>query len=131
MTSVNRKFGGKEKMGNQKFYEIVASRPKPGKEAEYNQWYDQHVKDVFEYKGIKKVTRTHCFYPLEPRGSYRHKSDCPQYITIYEFDSEEDLLDFFKELFKGTFDDPKKETDEVLFDLDWAAGYESGVIWER
>ena len=118
-------------MEKEKFYEIVASRPKPGKETEYNQWYDQHVRDVFEYKGMKKVTRTHCFYPLEPRGSYRDKSDCPQYITIYEFDHKDDLLDFFKELSKGTFDDPKKENDEALFDLDWAAGYESGVTLVR
>ena len=117
-----------EKMGNQKFYEIVASHPKPGKEAEYNQWYDQHVQDVFRYNSMNKVTRTYCFYPLEPRGSYQRKSDCPQYITIYEFDSKDDLLDFFKELSKGTFDDPDQGRDEVLFELDWAAGYESGVM---
>ena len=118
-------------MAKKRFFEIVASRPKPGKEAEYNQWYDQHVKDVFEYQGMKKVTRTNCFYPLEPRGTYDSKSNCPQYITIYEFESKEDLLDFWNELFKGTFDKPKKENDEVLFDLYWAAGYESGVTLER
>ena len=117
-----------EKMGTQKFYEIVASHPKPVKEAEYNQWYDQHVQDVFRYNSMNKVTRTYCFYPLEPRGSYQRKSDCPQYITIYEFDSKDDLLDFFKELSKGTFDDPDQGRDEVLFELDWAAGYESGVM---
>ena len=118
-------------MTNQKFYEVVASRPKPGKEAEYNQWYDQHIKDVFEYKGMKKVTRAHCFHPLEPRGSYKDKSACPQYLTIYEFDSREALLDFFKELSKGTFDDSKTGSDEELFDLDWCAGYESGAMMER
>ena len=118
-------------MEKERFYEIVASHPKPGKEAEFNRWYDQHVKDVFKYKSMKKVTRTHCFHPLEPRGSYQDVSNCPQYITIYEFDSKEDLLDFFKELSKGTYDDPKSGNDEELFDLDWAAGYESGVTLER
>ena len=118
-------------MANQKFFEIVASRPKPGKEAEYNEWYDQHVKDVFEYKGMKKVTRARCFYPLEPRGSYKDKSDCPQYVTIYEYDSKEDLMGFFEELFKGTYDDPKTENDEEVYELDWAAGYESAIRLER
>jgi hypothetical protein len=118
-------------MEKKRFFEMVASRPKPGKEAEYNQWYDQHVKDVFKFKSMKKVTRTHCFHPLEPRGNIQHKSDCPQYITLYEFDSKEDIMDFFNELFKGTFDDPKMGNDEVLFNLDWAGGFESGVILER
>ena len=118
-------------MEKQRFCEIVASRPKPGKEAEYNQWYDQHVKDVFQFKSMKKVTRMQCFHPLEPKGSYQDVSNCPQYITIYEFDSRDDILDFFKELSKGSFDDSDKRTDEVLFDLDWAAGYESGVTLER
>ncbi|HSW57975.1 MAG TPA: hypothetical protein VLH15_06205 [Dehalococcoidales bacterium] len=118
-------------MESKRYFEIVASRPKHGKEADYNQWYDRHVEDVFRFKSMRKVTRTHCFYPLEPRGSYRHKSDCPQYITIYEFDSKEELLDFFNELTKGAFDEPKKEANEVLFELDWAAGYESGVTLQR
>ena len=115
-------------MVNKKCFEIVASRPKPGKEVEYNQWYDQHIKDVFEYKGMKKVTRIHCFHPLEPKGSYKDKNDCPQYLTIYEFDSSDDLMGFFEELSRGTFDEPESEE---LYDLDWAAGYESGESLER
>jgi len=120
-------------MAKQRFYEIVGSRPKPGKEAEYNKWYDQHIKDCFEYKGMKKVTRTHCFEPLEPKGSYKNASDCPQYITIYEFESKEDLHDFWKKLFSGAFDNPKlkKEKDEEVYELYWAAGYESVAMLER
>lgn len=116
-------------MSDKRYFEFVASRPKQGKEAEYNQWYDRHIKDVFEFKSMKKVTRTHCFYPLEPRGTYQDTNDCPQYITMYEFGSKEDLMDFFEELTKGTFDDP--ENCDVLYDLDWAAGYESGETLER
>ncbi len=118
-------------MEEKRFFEIVASRPKPGKEAEYNQWYDQHVKEVFEYKSMKKVTRTHCFYPLGDKGSYDPNGKSPQYITLYEFGSKEDLLDFWKELFQGVFSGPDKDTGEALYDIYWAGGYESGVTLKR
>ena len=52
--------------------QIVASESTPDKEAEFNRWYtDVHVPMLFEFEGVKQVSR------------YMRKGDneqCPKYL---------------------------------------------------
>ena len=77
-------------MSKEKYLWISASKPKPGKEEEYNRWYDQHVTTFFKFPGLKRVRRNKCVNPFE------FGDKCVQYVTIYEFDSKEDLEAFGK-----------------------------------
>lgn len=60
---------------------IFSSEVIPGKEEEFNKWYDEHHIPLFAGKlpGLKNVRRF-----------YSKKSD-PQFLTIYEFESFDDL----------------------------------------
>jgi heme-degrading monooxygenase HmoA len=77
-------------MRKDKYLWITASRPKPGKEKEYNEWYNQHVTTFFQFPGLKRVSRNQCF------NSFQFGDKCAQYVTIYEFDSKGDLEAFGK-----------------------------------
>ena len=77
-------------MRKDKYLWITASRPKPGKEKEYNEWYNQHVTTFFQFPGLKRVSRNKCF------NSFQFGDKCAQYVTIYEFDSKQDLEAFGK-----------------------------------
>lgn len=77
-------------MGNNRFIWVSASKPKPGKEPEYNKWYDRHVTTFFEFPGLKKVRRNKCINP------FKSGDKIPQYLTIYEFETREDLEAFGK-----------------------------------
>ena len=109
-----------------KYMEVVGSGPKPGKEKEYNEWYHKHITDLFAFGGLKRVSRSKCYEPF---------SDLPQpipmYLTIYEFDSPEDLAAFYKH--------PLMEEAKVHFqqeapksvDLYWAGLYEPVETYDK
>ncbi len=69
---------------------LVTSKPAPGKEKEYNAWYDQHVTTFFQFPGCKRVVRNKCYKPMQNPDS------CPEYVVIYEFESKADLEAFAK-----------------------------------
>lgn len=79
-----------QEMRKDKYLWVSASKAKPGKEKEYNAWYDQHVTTFFKYQGLKRVSRNRCF------NSFQSGDACVQYLTIYEFDSKEALEAFGK-----------------------------------
>ena len=76
-------------MRNDKYLWVTASRPKPGKEEEYNRWYDQHVATFFKFPGLKRVCRNRCIHPLSSVIN-------AQYLTLYEFEDKESLEAFSK-----------------------------------
>jgi antibiotic biosynthesis monooxygenase (ABM) superfamily enzyme len=55
----------------------------PGREKEFNEWHNhEHIPDVFKFKGVVSARR----YKPEDRF---------QYVTMYEFESEETLERFW------------------------------------
>ena len=119
-------------MNKHKFMEVVASAPKPGREADYNEWYDNHIKQMFEFKGLKKVSRCRCYKRLPPKGTYKDESNCPQYLTTYEFESKKDLEAFWDSVvLKIDPDEAQKEKGADSFDLSWSAFFESVITLER
>ena len=77
-------------MRKEKYLWVTASKSKPGKDKEFNKWYDQHVTTFFNFPGLKRVSRNRCF------NSFEFGDTCAQYLTIYEFDTKEDLDAFTK-----------------------------------
>jgi antibiotic biosynthesis monooxygenase (ABM) superfamily enzyme len=77
-------------MRKDKYLWVTASRAKPGKDKEYNDWYDQHITTFFKFPGLKRVCRNRCF------NSFEFGDTCAQYLTIYEFDTKGDLEAFTK-----------------------------------
>jgi heme-degrading monooxygenase HmoA len=108
------------------FSETVASAPKPGKEAEYNRWYDEHIKILFGFKGLKKVSRIRCFRPIGENGGHS-----PQYITTYEFESKEDFDAFYQSPYMKTAEKHFKENAKNILDVFWAGAYEALITLEK
>ena len=65
---------------------VVASEPKPGKEKEYNEWYDQHIDMLFKNQNMKGASR---FRRYQQMGE--NKQACSQYLTLYELPSDQAL----------------------------------------
>jgi antibiotic biosynthesis monooxygenase (ABM) superfamily enzyme len=96
---------------------VNASRAKPGKEAEYNKWYDQHVTTFFTFPGLKRVSRNRCVNPFE------FGDKCAQYINIYEFENKEALEAFTKcdamKIAKKEYEEGWEEVGEKLWTGWW------------
>jgi hypothetical protein len=78
-------------MRKEKYLEIVGSGPKNGKEKEYLAWYHQHIADMFKFGGVKRVSLNKIYRPIGEKGPLS-----PVYVTLYEFDSKDDLDTFYK-----------------------------------
>lgn len=62
---------------------IVMSNPVPGREDEYNDWYDnRHMDDVLGIPGFVRVQR------FEYAASLSAETPGFQYLSIYEIDSD-------------------------------------------
>jgi hypothetical protein len=70
---------------------VAATQPVPGKESEYNEWYDEHITKMFESKYIKKVGR---YRNIQQMG--KNEEDCSPYLVFYEFNNDADLDSFLK-----------------------------------
>jgi len=112
-------------MRKDKYLWVTASRAKPGKEEEYNGWYDQHVTTFFKFPGLKRVCRNRCCQ------SFEFGDICAQYLTIYEFDNKEALEAFSQseamELAKKEYEDGWEEIGETL----WTGWWEPMKTLER
>ncbi len=112
-------------MRNDKYLWVTASRARPGKDAEYNKWYDKHVTTFFTFPGLKKVCRNRCF------NSFEFGDKCAQYMTIYEFETKEALEAFRKsdamELAKKEAEESWGEIGETL----WTGWWEPLKTLER
>lgn len=63
---------------------IVMSNPVPGREDEYNDWYDnRHMDDVLSIPGFVRVQR------FEYAASLSGESSGFKYLSIYEIDSDD------------------------------------------
>ena len=111
-------------MPNNYLIQIVASESTPEKEAEFNKWYtDVHVPMLFEFEGVKQVSR------------YRRQGDneqCAKYLAFYEFESEEALDAFHRSsAFAAAGADFKDKIEDTGFTIKWAGAYELIKSWER
>lgn len=113
-------------MEKKRYFHLVGTGPKQGREREYNAWYDEHVKLLFEFEGLKKATRTRLYEPWGPNGE-----ESPQYVTIYEFERKEDFTDFcnspIMEAANKHYDSQGKPVSEIY----WAGAYESVIVLEK
>jgi antibiotic biosynthesis monooxygenase (ABM) superfamily enzyme len=103
---------------------IVANQPSPEKEAEYNEWYNRkHVPMMFAFKGMKKATRYHLL------GNDKENS---RYLSIYEFDTLEDMQAFPKSPeFAAAIKDFDEQWKGGGFERKWGASYELVQTWEK
>ncbi len=106
-----------------KYMEVVGSGPKPGKEKEYNEWYHKHITDLFAFGGLKRVSRSKLYNPLE--------QPCPKYLTIYEFDSPEDLVAFYAQPLMKDAEKHYKEEAPKCLEMYWAGFYEPVETLEK
>ena len=68
-------------MPNKPILVINAQDCPPGKEEEFNKWYNEHASAFFRFKGMKSVARY---------KRIGEDENVPQYIAIYYFDSQKD-----------------------------------------
>lgn len=67
--------------------QLVYSRPFPGKDDEYNEWYDNtHIPDVLSIPGIVSAQR----YDLRQLAREQGTEPEYRYLTIYEIEGDPD-----------------------------------------
>lgn len=113
-------------MKKKRYFHIVGTGPKPGKEDEYNEWYDGHVKILFDFENLKRVTRTRMYIPWGPQGEVS-----PQYVTIYEFKNKEDFTDFCNSSVMKIADEDYDTKGKQVSEVYWAGAYESVTDMEK
>ena len=106
-----------------KYMEVTGTGPKPGKEKEYNEWYHKHISDLFAFGGLKRVSRSKCYKPLGVSG--------PMYLTIYEFDSPEDLVAFYSDPLMADAKIHYEEEAPKSLEMYWAGFYEPVETLEK
>lgn len=111
-------------MPGHKFIQIVAAESTPEKEARFDEWYREvHIPMLFQFEGVKEINR------------YRLKGEDKQlskYLTIYEFDNEEDLKAFpASPAFAEAIKDFEAHKEETGFTSRWFAVYEQTKHLER
>jgi heme-degrading monooxygenase HmoA len=112
-------------MAKQKYLWVTASRPRPGKEEEYNRWYDQHVTTFFEFPGLKRVARNRNF------NAFEFGDKCAPYMVIYEFEDRASLEAFAK---SEAAREAKREYEEGWADIGetlWTGWWEPLKTLER
>jgi hypothetical protein len=115
-------------MAKEKYLEVVGSRPMPGKEKEYLEWYREHIADMFKFGGLKRVRLSKLYQPIGEAGP---KS--PTYVTVYEFNSKEDIENFYKNIMMpSTGGAPLKNANlPGAVDVLWAGYYEPVITLEK
>ena len=73
-------------MTQDRFFSIVASRPEAGRDAAYNDWYNEHVTILFGYPGMSRASRYALYEPVGDTGQMS-----PAYVTMYEYKTREDM----------------------------------------
>lgn len=114
-------------MSKEKYLEVVGSRPKPGKEKEYLEWYRGHIADMFKFGGLKRVRLSKLYQAVGEKGV-----ESPTYVTVYEFNSKEDIAEFYKKIMLPSAGGQLK--DDLLptsVDVLWAGYYEPVITMEK
>ena len=115
-------------MKKEKFLEVVGSRPVPGKEKEYLEWYRGHIEDMFKFGGLKRVRLSKLYQPVGEAGP---KS--PTYVTVYEFDSREAVAEFYKKIMLPSAGGAPLKNDLLPSSVDvlWAGYYQPVITMEK
>jgi len=67
--------------------QLVYSRPFPGRDDEYNEWYDNtHIPDILKVPGVVSAQR----YDLRPLAREQGTEPEYRYLTIYEIEGDAD-----------------------------------------
>jgi hypothetical protein len=97
-----------------KYVMVVQSRAKPGREDEYNRWYDtQHIPDICAVPGVKSGRR------LEATPIHVGAPGLP-ILTLYEIEAD-DAASVLAEIAKRSADGTIRRTD--------ALDSEASVMW--
>ncbi len=103
---------------------VVGTECPPEMEEKFDRWYsERHVPDLLKFKKLKGVTR---FKNLHPSGEY------PKFLTIYEFDNQQDFEAYFKSPERAAAgEDWKKIQRELGASQKWAVQFEVIKSWQR
>lgn len=76
----------------EKFVQVVFSNPAPGKEDEFNQWYDTvHIPELLTVPGMLSATR----YALQEAQIYHAEGGMTpehKYMCVYEMEGDVDAI---------------------------------------
>jgi hypothetical protein len=116
--------GRRHEMANHKLIQIVAAESTPEKDAAFEKWYTEvHIPTLFKFKGVKQIKR------FQRKGDDKQLS---KYMTIYEFDTEEDLAAFpGSPAFAEAIKDFETNKDRVGFTSRWFGVYECTRTWQK
>jgi len=105
----------------------AASNPSPGKEAEYDEWYNNHITILFDFKDLKRA----CRYRRYNLGIGDNKKECAKYLSVYEFKTKKalEILPDSPAFAAATKD--AEENGAGLADFIWSGGYEPLKFIER
>ncbi len=100
-------------MDKQRVIFVVGTNPPPGKESEFNEWYDDvHVPMLLKAPGMVRATR----YQL-----VGEKEGIPKYLAIYEMED--------KAAFARLDQSPERVAAQKQRLEQWAGGPDFSVVW--
>ncbi len=100
-------------MDKQRVILVVGTNPPPGKEAEFNEWYDNvHVPMLLKAPGMVRATR----YQLVGEGD-----EYPRYLAIYELEDEAAMAKFAQSPEAAAAHQQRREQ--------WAGGPDFSISW--
>lgn len=100
-------------MAKQPVIYLLGSNPPPGREAEFNEWYDNvHIPMILKSPGMVRAAR----YELVGAGD-----GAPKYLAIYELEDEAAIEKFTKSRERAA---ARKQRDEQ-----WSKGPDYSVVW--
>ena len=103
---------------------MVAVQCRPEAEEKFNTWYNEvHVPMLLKNEGIRRITR---YKILSADEQY------PNYLTIYEFDSQEafDAFNTGSEL-AAAMEEMRDTWREGGYERRWRVQYEAIKTWQR
>ena len=122
--------------------QLTAASCPSERETEFNEWYNNiHLPMQFKSAGVKKVTRYRlkkiAAFPSSAPPKVIEIDKWPIFLSIFEFDSQEDLQDYLSsdELASATADTRERLTKggwlKAGVGKKWSAEYELINTWEK
>ena len=98
-------------------------------EVKFNTWYDDiHVPMLLKGESVKKVTRFKLADETYHVGTTTQA--CPNYLTIYEFESQEKFNEWINGQARAEAGDDKDKTwGNKVYELKWATRYNLINAW--
>lgn len=107
----------------------VGIQCKPEEEAKFNTWYDDvHVPMLLKGDFVKKVARFKVADEAYSVGTTTQA--CPNYLTIYEFESQDKFTAWMNSPARAEAGIDKNETwGDNCYELKWASLYKLITAW--